>query len=302
MGASPGIGLSRYIYGTTRLGDEKIAFAERVRIAREAMDASVWFHTSHTYGDALKVLRAAFDEDRKRVPKLVFKIGWSTIEELREVIRLNIDPLGIGHMDVGQLCLGGQLAEEFRTGGPCFEGFQRLKEEGLVKRFVVEVFPWTSQAPLDALKARFGEGLVDAHIFYLNPLQRFVSNPLWDLLTERNAPIIAMRTVGGGDVHALRDVPGAAWKDYLKERAGEIAPLFERSDVNSWVEFCARFALGFPNVLATVGSTSRSDRLQAFLGAAKDPLPLPEEIHQEILTLQRRWSASVDAHAEPWSM
>jgi hypothetical protein len=34
---------------------------ERVKIPA-AMDAGVWFHTSHTYGDALQVLQAA-DQD-----------------------------------------------------------------------------------------------------------------------------------------------------------------------------------------------------------------------------------------------
>ena len=68
--------LPPYIYGTTRLGDEKIPFDERVRTARAAMEGADWFHTSHTYGDALKVLRAAFDQDRARVPKLIVKIGW----------------------------------------------------------------------------------------------------------------------------------------------------------------------------------------------------------------------------------
>ncbi|MBN2393545.1 MAG: hypothetical protein JXR84_22620, partial [Anaerolineae bacterium] len=101
--------LSSYIYGTTRLGDDKIAFDDRVAIARAAMDAGVWFHTSHTYGDALKVLRVAFDQDRARVPKLIVKIGWSTIEELRDVIHQNLDPLGLDSLDLGQLCLGGQL-------------------------------------------------------------------------------------------------------------------------------------------------------------------------------------------------
>jgi len=69
--------LPPYIYGTTRLGDEKIPFADRVNVARAAMRAVDWFHTSHTYGNALQVLRAAFDQDRTRVPKLIVKIGWS---------------------------------------------------------------------------------------------------------------------------------------------------------------------------------------------------------------------------------
>ncbi len=294
--------LSPYIYGTTRLGDEHIPFDDRVSIARAAMDAGVWFHTSHTYGDALKVLRVAFDQDRARVPKLIVKLGWSTIAELRDMIHQNLDPLGLDSLDLGQLCLGGQLAEEFASGGPCYDEFARLQDEGLVKRFVVEVFPWTSEAPLKALRAGYPEGIVDGYIFYLNPLQRFASNALWDLLIERNEPIVAMRTVSGGPVHWLRDVPGAAWKDYLQQRAVEIAPIFERSGIASWTTFCVRFAHSFPQVRATVGATARPEHLQAFLAAKEDIRPLPQDIVAEISALQRRWSDEMDIHAEEWSM
>ncbi|MGC9469267.1 MAG: aldo/keto reductase [Anaerolineae bacterium] len=294
--------LSAYVYGTTRLGDAKIPFDDRVDVARAAMDAGVWFHTSHTYGNALEVLRTAFDRDPDRVPPLIIKIGWSTIEELRDVIHQNLDPLGLESLELGQLCLGGQLAEEFANGGPCYEAFGRIKREGLVKRFVLEVFPWTSEAPLKALRAGYPEGIVDGYIFYLNPLQRFASNELWDLLLARGEPIVAMRTVAGGPVHRLRDVPGAAWKPYLQKRATEVAPIFERSGIESWTEFCVRFAHSFPQVRATVGSTSRHDHLREFLRAAEDIEPLPQELVDEIVALQYRWSDETDVHAEPWSM
>ncbi len=300
--------LSPYVYGTTRLGDDHIPFDERVAVARAAMDAAadlstdMWFHTSHTYGNALQVLRAAFDQDRSRVPKLIVKIGWNTIDELRDVIRQNLEPLGVESLDLGQLCLGGQLAEEFANGGPCYDGFARIKDEGLVERFVVEVFPWTSETPLKALRAGYPEGIVDGYIFYLNPLQRFASNELWDMLIERDEPIVAMRTVSGGPVHRLRDVPGAAWKDYLQKRAVEVAPIFERSGVGSWTEFCMRFAHSFPQVRTTVGSTGRLSHLQEFIAAAKDIQPLPDDIRDEIVALQYRWSDETDVRAEPWTM
>jgi hypothetical protein len=111
-----------------------------------------------------------------------------------------------------------------------------------------------------------------------------------------------MRTVSGGDVHRLRDVPGAAWKDYLRARAAEVAPLFERSGCANWTEFCVRFAYGFPRVRATVGATSRAENLRLFLDAVKAIQPLPSDIQGEIVKLQRRWSEETDIHAEPWSM
>jgi hypothetical protein len=196
--SAPRIDLSPYVFGTTRLGDEHIPFEERVRIARLASDAGVWFHTSHTYGNALQVLRAAFDQDRTRIPNLIVKIGWDSIEEIRDITRQNLEPLGLESLALGQLCLGGSLAEEFATGGACYEGLARMKADGLVKQFVVEVFPWTSEAPLKALQGGYPEGIIDGYIFYLNPLQRFASNDLWELLRERNEPIVAMRTVAGG--------------------------------------------------------------------------------------------------------
>ncbi len=294
--------LSPYIYGSTRLGDEKIPFDDRVSVARRAMEAGVWFHTSHTYGNALQVLRRAFDQDRARVPKLIVKIGWNSVEELREVIHQNLDPLGLDVLELGQLCLSGSLAEEFANGGKCYETFADLKREGLVRRFVLEVFPWTSGVALEALRGGYPEGIVDGCIFYLNPLQRFASNELWELMAERGEPMIAMRTVAGGNIHQLRDVPGYAWKPYLQQRAAEVAPLFERSGIESWTEFCVRFAHSFPQVRATVGATSHSDRLQEFLRAAGKIEPLPEDIRDEIVKLHYRWSDELDMHSEPWTM
>ncbi len=294
--------LSPYIYGTTKLGDDNIPFPERVMIARAAMDSGVWFHTSHTYGNALEVLRMAFDQDRTKIPKLIVKIGWNTIDELRSVIHHNTDPLGLQSIDIGQLCLGGQLAEDFANGGECYKTFLHLKKENIVKRYVLEVFPWTSNTAIKALRGGYMKDIVDGCIFYFNPLQRFASNELWDLLIEMNEPIIALRTVAGGNVLRLRDVPGAAWKEYLQKRAVEVAPVFEKSKINSWAEFCIRFAFSFPQVRATVGATSRTENLHNFLSSSKNIEPLPEEIRDEIVQLQYRWSDEVDIHAEQWSM
>jgi hypothetical protein len=294
--------ITPYVYGTTRLGDAKIDFNERVEIAKAAIDTGVWFHTSHWYGDALQVLKKAFDIDRNKVPKLIVKLGGESIEQFRDDIKKNIEPLGINNIEIGQLCLGGQLAEEFANGGNCYKEFQKIKEEGLVKRFVMEVFPWTSDIPLKALQAGYPDGIVDGYIFYLNPLQRFASNELWDLLKEKCEPIIGMRTVSGGPVHQLRDVPGFAWKEYLQKRAVEVAPIFERSGIESWTEFCVRFAHSFSQVRATVGSTSRAENLNEFLLATEFIEPLPYDIVDEIVKLQYRWSDETDIQAEPWSM
>jgi hypothetical protein len=294
--------ITPYVYGTTRLGDDKIPFEDRVEMAKAAIDTGVWFHTSHWYGDALQVLRKAFDIDRNKVPKLIVKLGGENIDELRADIHKNIDPLGIKGIELGQLCIGGKLAEEFANGGDCYQEFEKIKKEKLVNRFIMEVFPWTSETPYKALNAGYTDGIIDGFIFYMNPLQRFASNKLWDLLKEKCEPIIAMRTVSGGPVHNLRDIPGYAWKEYLQKRAVEIAPIFERSNIESWTEFCVRFAHSFSQVRATVGSTSKAENLHEFLLASESIDPLPYDIVDAIVKLQYRWSDELDINAEPWSM
>jgi hypothetical protein len=291
------------VYGTTRLGDASIAFDERVRLARDVMATGVWMHTSQQDGDALDVLRVAFDADRARASRLICKIGWENTDEVRRWAIELAARMGKQQIDIAQLCLNGDLAKDFAAGGPCLDELARIRAEGLVGRYVLQVFPWTSDVALAALAAGHADSVIDGYIFYLNPLQRFASNPLWDLLQERRAPVIAMRTVAGGDVHALRDVPGAAWKDYLRERAGQVAPLFERSGAASWTELCMRFAHGLPGVVASVGSTSRKQRLDELLRTSRAPIaPLDPGIVAEIGDLQRRWADEVDAFGTPGSM
>ena len=81
-----------------------------------------------------------------------------------------------------------------------------------------------------------------------------------------------------------------------------MAPIFERSGVENWTEFCVRFAHSIEPVVATVGSTSKIENLNEFLVAQNNVEPLPREIVQEIETLQVQWSDELDIHAEPWTM
>ena len=294
--------LPRYIYGTTRLGGDDVPREQQTTMARAAVDAGLWLHTSHQYGHALELLGGVFAERPDLVPPVVVKIGGGGADDVRATVRENIDPLGITSVTIGQLSPVDGLEEAMATGAPELDALLSLRNEGLVGRFVLEVFPWTSAAPLTALRAGFLDGLVDGWIFYLNPLQRIASNDLWDELLDRDASVVAMRTVSGAPVHTLRDVPGAAWQPYLQERAAQVAPVFERSGIESWAEFCVRFAFSHPNVVATVGSTARQENLDELLRCTREPRPLPEDVVAELHELQRGWSDAVDVHAEPWSM
>jgi aryl-alcohol dehydrogenase-like predicted oxidoreductase len=292
---------SRYIFGTTRLGHADVPDERAREVARAAVRSGVWFHTSRQYDDALEILGQVYDEDRSRLPRTIYKIGGKDLDDVRRVIQQNLTPLRRDYMDVGQISPSGAIGAGL-VDGSAVGGFEKLREEGLVQSFVIEVFPWTSSTVLAALRNGHLDRLVDAYIFYLNPLQRFASNALWDEILARRLPIVAMRTVAGGNVHRLRDVPGAAWKPYLAERARSIAPIFERSGISSWSDFCLRFAHSVPGVLSSVGATSRIEGLEELLWHARDPRPLDSGLLKEIFTLQRKWSEDVDIHGQPGSM
>jgi hypothetical protein len=293
--------LPRYIYGTTRLGDAKVPHDERLGFAGAVLDERLWVHTSDQYGDALDVLGEAIAA-RQGTPSAILKVGGGTADDVRATVLRCVPRLGVEAIAVGQLSPVSGLEHDLLVGGPALDGLRRVRDEGLVGRFVLEIFPWTSEAPLAALRAGHLDELVDGYIFYINPLQRFASNPLWDELQDRGAALVSMRTVAGSDVHSLRDIPGAAWRPYLRDRAAEVAPIFDRSGVGSWGEFCVRFALGLPGVRSTVGSTLNREHLDGFLEDTARVEPLPRGVVDELLMLQRRWSDETDVHAEPWSM
>lgn len=292
--------LSRFILGTTRLGNESIPFETRVALARKAADEGIWFHTSHTYGSALQVLKTAFDLNRSRIPRMIYKIGWYSVEEARGQLEEQLAAVGLKHMDCAQLCAHGSLAADLQTGGPGLEQLHRMKADGLVGSYVLQVFPWSSGAALDCLRGGHNKGLIDAYIFYLNPIQRCASNELWDLLREMNEPIIALRSVAGCNVDALRTNPKAP--DFMRARADLVAPLFHKSGVASWTEFAIRFSLGLPRVISTVGATSRIEGLQDFMAASAIHEPIDQGIVKEIFELHRVWSDAEDMKAEPWTL
>lgn len=299
--ASP-IDISRYIYGTTRLGDESVSLEQRLTIARAAMESGAWFHASDQYGGALSVLARAFSEAPGQIPKMIFKIEAKTIGQMRDTIQRNLDPIGADHMDIGQLCLRDRCAEDFLPGSAGYEEFSRIREDGLVRQYFMEVFPWTSPVALEALDKGCTNHLIDGFIFYFNPLQRFATNRLWQKIQEMNIPVIAMRTVCGNNVINLRDVPGAAWADYIQQRAVEVVPLFEHSGITSWAEFCTRYVYSFDVVQATVGATSRENNLAELLRLSRAGEPFPADIREELIALQMRWSEDFDQSAEAWSL
>ncbi len=294
--------LGSFVLGTTRLGDSAIARDERLRLASDAHRRGLWFHTSARYGDATDVIREAAVHSRTGPPRCIVKVGWNDPEELELQVEESIEALGVECLAVAQLCLDGALAKDFATGGTGCEVIARLRAEGRVERCVLQVFPWSSAMAVEAYRRGHASQLVDGAIFYFNPLQRCCSTALWNVLVETRTPIIAMRTLAGGDLSRMMQGEGNT-PDYLIERARTVEPLLAASGAVDWVEFAVRFALSTPGVVATVGATVRQERLERLVRESREPVsPLPSEIVSALLALQREWSDEFDARALPGSL
>jgi aryl-alcohol dehydrogenase-like predicted oxidoreductase len=264
--------------------------ANDVKVARTAMDAGVWFHTSQEYGGggAFAVLRHAFDEDRARVPKIIFKIRCDNATILRFDVEDALRRLGLERVDVAQLCRGRhdhrKVVDDFLEHGPMWETCQALLAEGKVGTYVMEVF--ASFSP-DALKAVEND-LFPGYIFYYSPLEREMSNALYDAVAEKRPPLLSLRTLCGGNLNPRRIAELSVDTDHPDiARFAALVPIYEKSGCKSWPEFSFRFLFSIPNMRTTIAGTNKLPHLQELLDAARDIRPLEAGLVEEIKALHR---------------
>lgn len=294
--------LDPYVFGSMSLGHEDVPFETRVAMARYAMERCGWFHTSHKYGSTMDVLARAFKELPMRVPKCIFKLSGDSLDEVRRQIELQLKTLGVEQINIGQIHMGGALAEDFVAGGKCLDGFRSLKSEGLVGGFTLEVHPWTSKIALDHLRSGYGRDVIEAYSFYFNPLQRYALNELFALILEQHRPILALRTVAGGPVEKQSE-RSVNPDDFMQKRASEFMPIYAQSDYANWVEFAMNFVLTQPGVICTIGSCSSPAHLDDYLAVLKQEKPtFSTSMSKRILAMQTKWSNEKDIFAPEWSM
>src|SRR5688500_1848141 len=94
---------SPYIFGTTRLGHADVPDEQAREVARAALAAGVWFHTSRQYDDALEILGQVYAEEGASLPPTIYKIGGKDSADVRRVIQQNLQPLSRSFMEVGQI-------------------------------------------------------------------------------------------------------------------------------------------------------------------------------------------------------
>jgi aryl-alcohol dehydrogenase-like predicted oxidoreductase len=248
---------------------------DHVKIARLAMDAGVWFHVADYGGGVYAVLKQAFREDPAHVPPCIVKIDGITIQGFHDSVADALRRTGLSRLAIGQVC-GYPLCQEREA---LAEALAEAKAQGRIGSYIMDVIYPYSPAVMETAAA----SLFDGYIFYLNVMERELSNAAYAQLAAGNVPILAMRTFGGRDgVNYLKNA------DHPRRAALE--PLFQQSGCADRLEFCVRFPLSLPNIHTTIGSTGSLANLRAFLDAAT--APLPADVVAGIEALHAEWNAN----------
>jgi len=269
-----------YTFGSMSLGRNSADVAQDLVVARRAMEAGVWFHSSPTYnqGFAFMVLRMAFDEDRSRVPQMVIKVRDASVPLMRFEVEDSCRRLGLDTIDVAQLTSidpqPGNLADQLRGGGgPLADELASLRARGLIRQAVIFLTPENSDAAVEATRS----GLIDGVILYWNACQRDCSDTAWAAIREKGIPALALRTLGGGP----SDKSSGAKSD-------DLAELIKAAGCRNATEFNLRLAASEPAIQTTIGGTASLEHLEDYLNAATKAAPLPVEILHRVGQLQVR--------------
>jgi aryl-alcohol dehydrogenase-like predicted oxidoreductase len=272
--------ITRFTFGSMSLGRNPADIGQDLAVARRAMEAGVWFHSSPTYnqGFTFMVLRLAFAEDRSRVPRMVIKVRDATVSLMRFEVEDSCRRLGLDGIDVAQLVSmdprPGNLVDQLRQGGgPLADELASLRARGLIRQAVLFLTPENSDAAVEAA----GSGLVEGVILYWNACQRDCSDTAWTAIREQGIPALALRTLGGGPSDKAT---GA--------KAGELAELVKAAGCAHATEFNLRLAASEPAIRTTIGGTASLAHLEDYLYAAAGAAPLHGEILERVKRLQVR--------------
>ena len=272
--------LSPYTFGTMSLGRNPADVAQDLIVARRAMEAGVWFHSSPTYnqGFTFMVLRLAFDENRARVPQMVIKVRDASVPLMRFEVEDSCRRLGLDALDVAQLVSmdprPGNLVDQLRGGGgPLADELASLRQRGLIRQAVLFLTPENSDAAVEAMKS----GLIEGVILYWNACQRDCSDTAWATIQKKEIPTLALRTLAGGPSDKSSSL-----------KSEGLAELIRAAGCRNFTEFNLRLAASEPVIRTTIGGTALLAHLEDYLDAAANAAPLPAEILQRVEQLRVR--------------
>jgi aryl-alcohol dehydrogenase-like predicted oxidoreductase len=255
--------ITPYTFGCMSLGleVEQGRILEDVAVAREAMDAGIWFHCSPTYsrGFSFMILRMAFDQDRSKVPPLIVKVRDRSPEFMRFEVEDSCRRLGVDSINIAQLVSmdrePGNLMSQLKNGGPIADELASLRKRGLIQQAVLFVDKENSDAGVSAVQS---SPLVEGLTCYWNATQRELSDAAWKSVLAEEIPVIAIRTLAGA-----KETPN-------------------HPGCEDAVEFALRLRASYPVVQTSIGGTRNPEHLRRFLECAEKATPLPQEILTQI--------------------
>jgi aryl-alcohol dehydrogenase-like predicted oxidoreductase len=269
---------SWFTFGSMSLGRDPADITNDLAVARRALEAGVWFHSSPTYnqGFTFMVLRQAFDEDRTRVPRMVIKVRDASVPLMRFEVEDSCRRIGLDGIDVAQLVsmdpAPGNLVDQLRgSGGPLADELASLRARGLIRQAVLFLTPQNSDAAVEAMKS----GLIEGVILYWNACQRDCSDTAWAAIRQKGIPALALRTLGGGPSD-----------ERSRAKSTALAELIAAAGCRDATEFNLRLAASEPAIRTTIGGTASLAHLEDYLKAADNPAPLPAGIMQRVERLQ----------------
>ena len=278
-------------YGCASLGGNPDNFQDEVRVARSAMEHGLWFHASQEYNCAFWILRRAFDEDPANKPPLFIKVRCDHAATIEFDVEDALSRLNVECVEIAQLCRSRhdrrRIVADFLNHGEMWQVCERLKSQGKVGRFVLEVFSLFSADALQGVE----NGLFPAYITYLNLGQREMNNPLFEVIHQKRAPIFSLRSVYGGnfDPEKIKVLRARDPKHDIIQKYDVLEPIFRESGCADWVEFSFSFLKSCPNILSTISGTSKFQRLQELVKAEASARPLPSALSLRIQNLHRQW-------------
>jgi len=275
--------ISKFTFGTGNLRDPENP--QHVAVARAAMDAGVWFHSAAEYreGATFQVLRKAFAQDPRHIPRCIFKIKSFSAEAFKACVRESIEKTGVPRVDIAQICwYMPDPDKDLVPGAWLHDAMCDMQEKGLVGNYVLEFF-----RPIRDIATRIVQReLFDAYIYYHNVVDREVSNAMYDLLEEKRAPVLALHTVGGGTGSL-----GFSPKEEGPATLAALTELARQAGCADEMELRLRFPLSYARNITTIGATTNMAHLNAMLEMGRNPRPLPADVLARIDALHRRWFA-----------
>ncbi|MBO7729577.1 MAG: aldo/keto reductase [Lachnospiraceae bacterium] len=259
-------------FGLMRLPESegKIAHEEVCRMVDAYMDAGMnYFDTAYVYHSGLSEVEAG-KAIVERYPRESFMLAtklpaWElkTKDDRERIFNEQLERSGAGYFDYYLLHSVEEGNINTYESLDCFNWAIQKKEEGKIKHFGFS-FHGSPELLEETLTKHPETEFVQIQLNYLdwnNPVVR--SGRLYEILHERNIPMIIMEPVKGGTLASL--------KPELEEKYKAVKP---DASIASWA---FRFVASLPGVTTILSGMSNEDQMQDNLNTFSNFEPLSDE-------------------------